>query len=99
MTDETCDNSFCVCLLIRSLGPNLRLSYLYFNRSEVTIYVIDRPTTGVSHRISATELFAFLSQASLKPQLSALGVEAVVPKAAPTAEQLKFYLQHPPAGL
>lgn len=69
------------------------------NKSEVTIYIIERAASGVSRRIPTSELFSFVNQANIKLQLTSLGVEAVIPKAAPSAEQLRDYLEHPPAGI
>ncbi len=63
------------------------------------MYVQERSQTGATRRLSATEVFNFLSQNNIQTQLSThLAVEKVFPKTGMTAEQLKQYLDNPPAG-
>ena len=59
---------------------------------------MERPQMGPAHRVLATELYAALNSAGIKPQLTAkLNVETLTAKVL-TPDQLKQYLDHPPAG-
>lgn len=54
---------------------------------------------GSAKRISANDLFNFLNQPAQKSQItSQLSVENMLPKVGWTEEQLKEYLDKPPAG-
>lgn len=69
-------------------------------KSELTIYVIQRPPTGSARRIDALELYRALTmQQTIAAQLSQGGVESVAPKFALTAEALDVYLRNPPVGI
>ena len=68
-------------------------------RTELVIYVLERPASGPAKRVLCVDLFNFLNQANIKPQLSAqLTVDNIVPKMGWSKEQLKEYLDKPPAG-
>ena len=68
-------------------------------RSEMILYVQERSQTGATRRLTATEVFNFFNQSQIQTQLvQHLAVEKVFPKTGMTAEQLKQYLDNPPAG-
>ncbi|CAL1539358.1 unnamed protein product [Lymnaea stagnalis] len=70
------------------------------DRTEIVIYILDRPASGPAKRIGANELFNFLNQPTQKNQIaSQLNVESMLPKVGWTDEQLKEYLDKPPAGI
>uniref|UniRef100_T1J213 Nucleoporin Nup54 alpha-helical domain-containing protein n=1 Tax=Strigamia maritima TaxID=126957 RepID=T1J213_STRMM len=65
--------------------------------SENNYYLyLERAPTGASRRIPTSESFGFFNQPNVKTQLTQLGIEGVIPKSAPTKEQLKQYLDNPP---
>ncbi|XP_045203679.2 nuclear pore complex protein Nup54-like [Mercenaria mercenaria] len=69
------------------------------DRAELVIYVMERPQMGPAKRCPATDLYNYLSSQQLKQQLvSQLDVETITAKLL-TKEQLKLYLDHPPAGI
>jgi len=62
------------------------------------IYIQQRANTGITSRVTATELFAYLN--NLKQQLQCqLPISAMIPKTGMTPEQKKLYLDNPPAGI
>ncbi|GFG29847.1 hypothetical protein Cfor_00778 [Coptotermes formosanus] len=67
-------------------------------KTQVVIYVQEKSVTGRSmRRIPGTELSAyFLMQ---KQQLSNLGADNVFAQVAPDKDQIKEYLENPPAGI
>ena len=68
-------------------------------RCEAVIYVLERSATGATRRISSSELFTFLSQPNIKNQLlQQLTVAHFLSKTAMMPDQLKQYLDNPPAG-
>ena len=68
-------------------------------RTELVIYVLERPPQGPAKRIPARELCAFLQQQMQWSQLtSLLSVESITPKMGWSPEQIKEYLDNPPAG-
>ncbi|CAG5135324.1 unnamed protein product [Candidula unifasciata] len=70
------------------------------DRTEVVIYVLERPVQGPAKRVSANDLFNFLNQPAQKNQIATqLMVESILPKVGWTEEQLKEYLDKPPAGV
>lgn len=69
------------------------------DKTEVTIFIMERAPNGMSSRISSTEFFAFANQPTNKTQFTSLGVIEMILKAAPTPEQLKIYLDNPPNGI
>lgn len=69
------------------------------DRTEVIVYLLERAPTGLCRRIPTNEACAYLEQLSIKPQLSTLSIMGVVPRIAPTKEQIKAYLDNPPAGI
>lgn len=70
------------------------------DKTEVVIYVLERPASGPAKRVMANELFNFLSQGTARTQVtSQLNVESMMPKVGWTPEQLKEYLEKPPAGV
>lgn len=69
------------------------------NRSEITMYILERSPNGMTRRIPSLDVYTFLNQSNICPVLTSLGIDAVVPKVAPTKEQLKQYLEYPPAGI
>ncbi|XP_013783741.1 nuclear pore complex protein Nup54-like [Limulus polyphemus] len=68
-------------------------------RTEVIIYLIERAPTGLSRRVPTHELQAFLEQNHIKTHLNSMGILSCVPRSAPTKDQLKEYLDNPPAGI
>lgn len=70
------------------------------DKTEIVIYVLERPATGPAKRVAASELFNFLSQPTQKTQItSQLNVENILPKVGWSNEQLKEYLDKSPAGV
>ncbi|KAK7097934.1 nucleoporin p54-like [Littorina saxatilis] len=70
------------------------------DRTEIVIYVIERPPQGPAKRIAAKELCAFLQQQMQWHQLSVqLAAESMAPRMGWSAEQIKQYLDTPPAGI
>ncbi|XP_077983788.1 nucleoporin p54-like [Glandiceps talaboti] len=68
------------------------------NKTEVLVYVQERLPIGASKRVTATDLYNVLNQATLKSQLESLGVCSMVVKTELTEAQLKQYYENPPAG-
>lgn len=70
------------------------------DRSEMIIYVLERPPQGPAKRINAKELCSFLQQQTQWSQMTTLLLaDAMVPKVGWTPEQIKEYLDTPPAGI
>ncbi|KAF8783087.1 nucleoporin p54-like [Argiope bruennichi] len=69
------------------------------DRTEVVFYLLERLQTGLTRRIPPAEICGYLEQPTVKPQIANLGIVNVVPKIAPSKEQLQSYLDNPPAGL
>ena len=68
-------------------------------RTEVVIYVLERPVSGPAKRVKANDLYNVLGQGTARTQVtSQLNVESMMPKVGWTPEQLKEYLEKPPAG-
>lgn len=64
------------------------------------MYILERPAVGPSKRLSASEVSNFMNTANIKTQLAnQLKIESVLPKIGLTPEQIKHYLDHPPAGM
>ncbi|XP_057675765.1 nucleoporin p54 isoform X1 [Corythoichthys intestinalis] len=92
--------------LHKVLGSNQTLSVnvdgvksLPNDQTEVIIYVVERSPNGTSKRIPASTLFTYLEQASVKVQLTQLGVAMSVTRTELTPAQLKQLLQNAPAGV
>ncbi|XP_022227777.2 probable nucleoporin Nup54 isoform X1 [Drosophila obscura] len=70
-------------------------------KCQMVIYVDEKlqhaPNEG--KRILATELSNYLNQASLKPQLTNLGIVEALALVLPDEDQLKEYLENPPRGV
>ena len=65
----------------------------------MTFYIQERAQTGATRRLSASEVAAFFNQTHIFNQLAQnIAVEKVFPKTGMTSEQLKRYLETPPAG-
>ncbi|XP_025084841.1 nucleoporin p54-like isoform X2 [Pomacea canaliculata] len=70
------------------------------DRTELIIYVIERPAQGPAKRVPAQELCNFFQQQAQWSQLtSQLAAERILPKMGWTPEQIKEYLNNPPAGI
>ncbi|XP_046561465.1 nucleoporin p54-like isoform X2 [Haliotis rubra] len=70
------------------------------DRTELVIYVLERPPTGPARRVGASDLFTFMTLPGSKNTLvTQLTVENIVPKMGWSSEQLKEYLDKPPAGI
>jgi nuclear pore complex protein Nup54 len=70
-----------------------------YSRAELIIYIMERQPIGTTRRIPAMELNGFLIQSNIATQLqSQLAIETVIPKMGFSEEQLKQYLDTPPAG-
>lgn len=74
------------------------MSFVYFCRTEVIIYLVERSPNGMSKRIPATTLFTYLEQANVKAQLTQIGVVMSATRAELSPAQLKQLLQNAPAG-
>ncbi|XP_077594112.1 nucleoporin p54 isoform X3 [Stigmatopora nigra] len=92
--------------LHKVLGSNQTLSVnvdgvksLPNDQTEVVIYVVERSPNGTSKRIPASTLFTHLEQASVKVQLTQLGVAMSVTRTELSPAQLKQLLQNAPAGV
>uniref|UniRef100_L7M7C8 Putative nucleoporin 54 n=1 Tax=Rhipicephalus pulchellus TaxID=72859 RepID=L7M7C8_RHIPC len=92
--------------LQRALGnkPNVAvcvegLKSLDTNRCELVVYIMERAPTGQTRRFPSNEVVSYLEQATVKPQLTSMGVHSVISKAAATKEWLKGYLSNPPCGI
>nr|KAG5707790.1 hypothetical protein BaRGS_015950 [Batillaria attramentaria] len=69
-------------------------------RTELVVYVLERPTQGPAKRVPARELCSFLQQQMQWSQLTAqLAAGSIVPKLGWSPEQIKEYLDNPPAGV
>lgn len=69
------------------------------DKTELVIYVMERPQMGPAKRCLATDLHNYLSSPQLKQQIaSQLNVESITAKFL-TKDQLKMYLDHPPVGI
>uniref|UniRef100_V5IDF5 Putative nucleoporin p54 strongylocentrotus purpuratus n=2 Tax=Ixodes ricinus TaxID=34613 RepID=V5IDF5_IXORI len=75
---------------LKSLSPD---------KCELVVYVMERSPSGAVRRVPSNELATFMDGFSVKPQLTTLGVQAVVSKAAPSKDWLKQYLDNPPCGM
>ena len=61
--------------------------------------MLERPNSGPAKRVTANELFNFLGQGTVQNQVAShLNVESMMPRVGWTPEQLKEYLEKPPAG-
>jgi len=70
------------------------------DKTEIVIYVLERPATGPAKRIPANDLANYLNQPAQKQQItSQLNVENVLAKVGWSNEQLKEYLDKAPAGI
>lgn len=92
--------------LQRALGnkPNVAvcvegLKSLDVNRCELVVYVMERAPTGQTRRFPSNEVVSYLEQATVKSQLTNMGVHSVISKAAATKDWLKVYLNNPPCGI
>ncbi|CAL8115257.1 unnamed protein product [Orchesella dallaii] len=66
---------------------------------EMTVIILTADDKQSLRRVLATDLAAALVQPQLKPQLDNLGIVDVCAKVKPSPEQLKAYLENPPAGV
>ena len=81
-------------ILINQFKP---LPFL-LNRAELVVYVMERPQMGPAKRVLAIDFFKALNDPKVKPQLAgSLAVENITHKVM-TKDQLKQYLDNPPAG-
>ncbi|KAK3576887.1 hypothetical protein CHS0354_012945 [Potamilus streckersoni] len=73
------------------------------NKSELVVYVLDRPQSGPTKRVPATDIYDFLmnpANAMVKSQLlNQLDADKFYPKTSMSPEQLKQYLDTQPAGI
>ncbi|GAB6019491.1 Nuclear pore complex protein Nup54 [Chamberlinius hualienensis] len=69
------------------------------NKAEVTVYLLERAPTGLSKRVTATDLYNYFNQPNIKLQLTTFGVEKVIIKAKPSSEQLRHYMETPQSGI
>ena len=68
-------------------------------RTEVIIYVQQRANTGIMSRVATSDLLTHINSLTVKQALcTQLAVTAAIPKCGMTPEQLKLYLDNPPAG-
>jgi len=68
-------------------------------RTEVIIYVQQRANTGIMSRVTTSDLLTHISSATVKQSLTTqLAVSAAIPRCGMTPEQLKVYMDNPPAG-
>lgn len=66
-------------------------------KTQVVIYIQEKSVTGSSRRIPATDMSNYLL--TQKQQLTSLGADNVFPQVTPDKEQVKEYLDNPPAGI
>lgn len=92
--------------LQRALGnkPNVAvcvegLKSLDVNRCELVVYVMERAQTGQTRRFPSNEVVSYLEQATVKPQLTNMGVHSTISKAAASKDWLQHYLANPPCGI
>nr|XP_015830067.2 nucleoporin p54 isoform X1 [Nothobranchius furzeri] len=92
--------------LHKVLGSNQTLSVnvdgvkaLPNDQTEVIIYLVERSPNGTSKRIPSSTFLAFLEQASVKVQLTQIGVTMSVTRTELSPAQLKQLLQNAPAGV
>ncbi|KAK3099683.1 hypothetical protein FSP39_007976 [Pinctada imbricata] len=70
------------------------------DKTELVIYILERPATGPARRVPASDTFNFLNQPAQQGQLKTqLDVQSVIPKTGLTDQALKEYLDTPPAGI
>ncbi|XP_033743990.1 nuclear pore complex protein Nup54-like isoform X2 [Pecten maximus] len=70
------------------------------NKTELVIYILERPDRGPARRISALDTANFLKQNNILPQLqSQIIAEDVRPKTGFTKDQHKQYLDNTPSGI
>lgn len=75
---------------IKSLGET---------KGQVIIFVTEKGVTGSLRKIPANELFAYLTQAMQKQQLTQIGVENIFPQVKLDPSQLKEYMDNPPCSI
>ena len=70
------------------------------SKSVMTMYIQERSPTGTVKRYKATDVAAHMSSAAIKSQLTAqLTITDIVPQTGLNNDQLKSYLETPPAGI
>ncbi|XP_072405722.1 nucleoporin p54 isoform X2 [Chiloscyllium punctatum] len=69
------------------------------DQTEMVIYVVERFPNGNSRRVSVTNLYSSLEQATVKSHLMQLGVIVTLPRTELSPAQMKQLLQNPPAGV
>lgn len=69
------------------------------NKTELVVYVVERPAMGPAKRCSATDLFTALTSMGMKPQVTSQLTAESITKKALSKEELKQYLDTPPAGI
>lgn len=70
------------------------------DKTELVIYILERPDRGPARRIPALDTANFLKQNNILPQLqSQIMAEDVRPKTGFTSEQHKQYLDNTPSGI
>ncbi|XP_060083541.1 nuclear pore complex protein Nup54-like [Ylistrum balloti] len=70
------------------------------DKTELVIYILERPDRGPARRITALDTANFLKQNNILPQLqSQIMAEDVRPKTGFTKEQHKQYLDNTPSGI
>ena len=80
-------------------GSNELICSVSLRRTEMALYIQERAATGVTKRLTASEVFTFMNQQNIKNQLgNELSVCELLPKMGLTGEQLKTYLDNPPSG-
>ena len=78
---------------------NLCMCVYVFFRTEVIIYVQQRANTGIMTRVTTSDLLTHINSMTVKQSLTTqLAVSAAIPKCGMMPEQLKVYLDNPPAG-
>ncbi|CAG2252553.1 NUP54 [Mytilus edulis] len=106
-SDVTAQQQQVVDQLFKILGNKPHLSVcvegiktLPDDKTELVIYILERPASGPAKRITASELFQFLNTPNIKQQITTqLAAEDIWQKTGFTPEQLKVYLENPPAGI
>lgn len=70
------------------------------NKTEVIIYVQQRANTGIMSRVTTSDLLTHISSATVKQSLTTqLAITAAIPRCGMTPEQVKVYMDNPPAGI
>jgi len=84
--------------ILCDLTHSFSLCCVCLSRTELVVYVMERPQMGPAKRCLASDVCNALNSPAMKQQInSQLNVESITAKVL-TKDQLKQYLDNPPAG-